>query len=211
MLVEEIQQRLAATRPFTTANVRAVRREYSKRLKHSPGRDVVALALSLLASDTCRWFGYELILHHQQAAASLGSRDVERLGHGIHSWDTVDAFGLYIAGPAWRERQIPDSVIHRWARSRDLWWRRAALVATVALNMAARGGSGDTPRTLRVCRMLVADREDMVVKALSWALRAMALRDPAAARRFLAQHQARLAARVLREVRNKLTIGLKNP
>jgi hypothetical protein len=44
-------------------------------------------------------------------------------------------------------------------------------VSTVALNVRSRGGSGDVPRTLAVCRFLVADPDDMAVKALSWALR----------------------------------------
>ena len=59
--------------------------------------------------------------------------------------------------------------------------------------------------------MLIADRDDMVVKAMSWALREVAKRDPAAARRFLAEHRDALAARVVREVGNKLATGLKNP
>src|SRR5690242_14572469 len=101
MLAEEIQQRLAATRPFKTANLRAVRREYSKRLKDAPAREVVALAIALLEiDDTCRWVGYELIQHHQQAAASLTARDVERLGRGMDSWGDVDCFAAFIAGPA---------------------------------------------------------------------------------------------------------------
>jgi len=208
----EILRQIQRLQAPNTAKLRVLRRAWSAKLKNAPGRDIVKLALALRnLNDTCRWIGYELILCHKHAPSLLTPRDVMRLGEGIHSWDTVDCFGLFIAGPAWRERRIPDSMIHRWARSRDLWWRRAALVATVALNMKARGGTGDPRRTLAVCRMLVDDREDMVVKALSWALRAVAARDPDAARDFLAQHRGRLAARVIREVRNKLTTGLKNP
>jgi hypothetical protein len=208
----EILRRIQRLQAPNTAQVRKLRREWSAKLKNTPGRDVIKLAIALRnLSDTCRWVGYELILHHQQAPSLLTSRDVVRLGNGIHSWDTVDCFAPYIAGPAWREHRIPDRLIHSWARSNDVWWRRAAVVSTVALNVKARGGSGDTPRTLAVCRMLIDDREDMVVKALSWALRSLAARDPEAAREFLAQHSERLAARVIREVRNKLTTGLKNP
>lgn len=126
-------------------------------------------------------------------------------------WAAVDTFACYLSGPAWREHQVPDAVIHRWARSPDRWWRRAALVSTVPLNAPARGGRGDTARTLAVCTLLVKDRDDMVAKALSWALRELARRDPHAVRRFLAEHQDELAARVLREVRNKLDTGLKTP
>ena len=58
--------------------------------------------------------------------------------------------------------------------------------------------------------MLETDRDDMVVKAMSWALRELAKRDPLAVRRFAASHQD-LAPRVVREVTNKLKTGLKNP
>jgi 3-methyladenine DNA glycosylase AlkD len=107
------------------------------------------------------------------------------LGRGIDSWGAVDPFAVYLAGPAWRERQVPDSLVHRWALSESRWWRRAALVSTVALNTKARGGSGDVARTIEVCRMLAGDHDDMVVKALSWALR----HDPDAVRQFLKPSQ----------------------
>ncbi|MBV9905744.1 MAG: DNA alkylation repair protein, partial [Alphaproteobacteria bacterium] len=63
---------------------------------------------------------------------------------------------------------------------------------------------------LAIATMLIDDREDMVVKALSWALRVLAARDPGAVRQFLDQHADRLAARVKRETLRKLTTGKKN-
>ena len=62
-----------------------------------------------------------------------------------------------------------------------------------------------------ICAMLVDDRDDMVEKALSWALRELAKRDSKSASDFLRRHEGSLGARVLREVRNKLTTGFKNP
>ncbi len=59
--------------------------------------------------------------------------------------------------------------------------------------------------------MLAADRDDMVVKALSLALRELAKHDPQAVVEFLESDSDALAARVLREVRNNLTTGLKEP
>jgi 3-methyladenine DNA glycosylase AlkD len=158
-----------------------------------------------------RWLPYELIRYHPKAFHSLGETELEELGQGINSWGTVDSFGRLLSGPAWLRDQIEDAVIHRWAHSDDLWWRRAALVSTVALNVRSHGGYGDTGRTLEVCRILVADHEDMVVKAMSWALREMVVHDPDAVSAFLEEYEYVLAARVKREVRNKLTTGLKNP
>jgi 3-methyladenine DNA glycosylase AlkD len=181
----------------------------SKQLAEEKAGDLLRIAHKMLGSGQ-RFMAYELVQHHPAALAALDAKKLEALGRGLDSWAAVDCFSCYLAGPVWQARQIPDRLIHGWARSPDRWWRRAALVATVALNCPARGGRGDTARTLRVCRMLTGDRDDMVVKAMSWALRELSKRDPGAVRAFLKREPA-LAPRVLREVRNKLTTGLKNP
>ena len=51
----------------------------------------------------------------------------------------------------------------------------------------------------------------MVVKALSWALRAAVAYDRRAVEDFLAQYNHCLAGRVKREVTTKLRTGRKNP
>lgn len=197
----------------TTAELRTLRREFSRQLSQTPESLVFDLALRLIARQlfSCRFIAYELVQHHRQAMQSVNERKLEELGKGIDSWAAVDTFACYVAGPAWREHQVQDQLIHGWARSKDRWWRRAALVSTVPLNNKARGGVGDARRTLGVCEMLLNDRDDMVVKAMSWALRALSVRDPIAVDRFLNQQRKVLAPRVIREVSNKLRTGLKNP
>ncbi len=210
---EEFSARIFLLESFTTENIRTLRREFSKRLAKSAPRFVVDIALCLLDHNTIehRFVAYELVCCHPGALASLTEKDLRLFGRGLGSWGSVDMFACYLAGPAWRERQVSDKLIHRWAHSRNRWWRRAALVSTVPLNSKARGGSGDTARTLEVCHLLVSDRDDMVVKAMSWALRELSKRDPGAVKLFLAEHREMLSARVVREVRNKLSTGLKNP
>lgn len=210
-LEKEIWQRLQTLKSLTTARMREVRREYSKRLATAQPEDVVRLASRLLRIRVPEFFAYELVQHHKRALQSLKAKSLEELGRGIDSWVAVDTFACFLSGPAWRERQVPDALIKRWARSQDRWWRRAALVSTVPLNNKARGGSGDTKRTLMICEMLATDRDDMVVKAVSWALRELSKRDHDAVRSFLTKHKDELAPRVLREVNNKLSTGLKNP
>jgi len=195
-----------------TDAVRAVRREFSKRLAKFPAAFVIKLAMRVLSEPAIhRFVAYELVQHHRAAASSLSAKQLELFGQGMNEWDQVDCFACFLSGPAWRAGQVSDKVIHRWARSKDRWWRRAALVSTVPLNNKARGGSGDTLRTLEACGMLLADRDDMVVKAMSWALRELAKRDSGAVRQFLIDHREQIAPRVLREVGNKLATGLKNP
>jgi 3-methyladenine DNA glycosylase AlkD len=211
-LEAEVVARISALADQKTDAIRGVRREFSRRLAKASPELVIRLALKLTRrrSVILRIVAYELVQHHKPAIASLNARSLEELGQGLDSWVAVDTFACYLAGPAWRERQVSDASIRRWARSKDRWWRRAALVSTVPLNLKARGGTGDQSRTVNICAMLVKDRDDMVVKALSWALRELAKRDPAPVRGFLAEHEHELAPRVLREVNNKLVLGLKN-
>ncbi|HZS48303.1 MAG TPA: DNA alkylation repair protein [Blastocatellia bacterium] len=196
-----------------TAEIRSIRRTFSKTLNKAAPKEVIQISLSLLGRGgfTNRWISYELVCHHREAFRSLNATLLEQFGQGLDSWGAVDTFASYLSGPAWRESQVPDSLIHKWARSKDRWWRRAALVSTVPLNNKTRGGNGDAARTLAVCEMLLDDRDDMVVKALSWALRELAKRDAKAVSKFLSQHDDRIAALVRREVKNKLSTGLKNP
>jgi 3-methyladenine DNA glycosylase AlkD len=209
----EMRRRVRAADGWNTAALRALRREFTRRLAASDAALLLELARRLVSEPEFlyRFLAYELVAHHPAARARLRSRDVVDLGRGLDSWAAVDTFACYISGPAWRDGQVTDALIHRWARSPDRWWRRAALVSTVPLNCKARGGAGDTPRTLAVCALLVGDRDDMVVKAMSWALRELAKRDATAAEGFLSSDGPSLAPRVVREVRNKLRTGLKNP
>jgi len=210
-LASKIEAELRALPLRNIPNEREIRRKYSRLLKKESPKFVLDLASEL--KEKCRYhvFSYELIRSHKEAFQSMGETELEEFGHGINSWWSVDAFARTLAGPAWLRGQVSDGLIHKWANSEDLWWRRAALVSTVALNMRSQGGMGDAPRTLAVCRLLVEDYDDMVVKAMSWALRALAVHDPGEVSEFLEKYEDVLATRVKREVQNKLTTGLKNP
>ena len=206
-LATEIDREIRALPGRGVEPVRAVRRAWSRRLRAAPPAAVVAMALALV--DRQRWVAYELVHHHPGGLDQLGVETVERLGEGMTDWGSVDAFGCSVSGPAWRRGRLPDAAVHRWAASPDRWWRRAALVSTVPLNLRSRGGTGDAGRTLDICRRLAGDGDDMVVKALSWALRELVVWDPEAVRGFLDAHHEVLAARVRREVRGKLETGRK--
>ena len=212
-LAAEIGEELSRHASAPVPELRRMRRNFSRRLRDAPALAVIgaALRLSRVPRRGCRFVAYELIQNHPGAASLLDARRLERLGRGMASWDAVDCFSVFLSGPAWRRRTVPDGVILSWARTADRWWKRAALVSTVPLNSRAHGGGGDVRRTLRICRILEADRDPMVTKALSWALRELAKRDPGAVRGFLAERSGALAALVRREVRNKLETGVKNP
>jgi 3-methyladenine DNA glycosylase AlkD len=212
-LLGELDARLRRVRTATTPEIRAVRRALSRELRDMERRLVLALADRLVERDRGfdRFLAYELVTFHRQTLAGLRAADLRRLGRGMDSWGDVDTFACYVAGPVWRERQVGDAEIARWLRSKDRWWRRAAVVSTIPLNSRARGGTGDAARTLPICELALGDSDPMVVKALSWALRELAKRSPPDVERFLAENDERLPALVRREVRSKLCTGLKAP
>jgi len=91
---------------------------------------VVKIAAALLARRRVpRFIGDELIASRPDAWATLDLTQLEHLGSGISSWDQVDSFACYLSGPARRKGRIEDHAIDQWAKSKDRWWRRAALVS----------------------------------------------------------------------------------
>ncbi len=156
-----------------------------------------------------RQAAYEILAAVPRLRRAMSRPEVLAMAEGNDNWCSVDTYACYVLGPAWREGLVHDDDITTLSASTDRWKRRSALVATVALNQKARGGKGDVGRTLAVCAQHVGDRDDMVEKALSWALRSCIEHDANAVAAFIADKP--VSARVRREVGNKLRTGLKNP
>lgn len=208
-LLARVLEELRALERHDAASFRAVRRKVSAEISTLDAAAVFALAEGLVEAGF-EWEGWEFINAHRAAFAALTPSRLKELGAGIASWGQADAFATILVGPAWREGLISDSDVDGWARSPDHWWRRIALVSTTVLNTRSRWGTGDTQRTLAVVGILIHDRDDTVVKAVSWSLRSLVPWDPRAVRTFLESHETELAARVKREVRTKLETGLKS-
>ena len=195
-----------------TPSVRAVRRRYSTALQSESPAVVLRFARELAAARDwpSRVVGWETLASHEGAMRLLDDDVAEEMAEGLADWASIDLYGVTVLGQAWREGTVSDATILTWSRSADRWRRRLALVATVPLNARARGGSGDVTRTLRVCRALLDDRDDMVVKGMSWALRELSKQHRSAVTEFMSREKDRLAPRVRREVMNKLQTGLKS-
>lgn len=212
-LARDVRRALTELDTVNAPSVRAVRRRFSKELAGEASAVVLGFVRTLL--DDGGWservVAWEVLAGHEGAFRLVNDRLAEEMADGLSDWASVDLYGVTVLGQAWREGLVTDALIMKWTQSPDRWHRRLALVATVPLNLRSRGGTGDARRTLRVCHALLDDRDDMVVKALSWALRQLAGFDPQAVESFLVKEDGRLAARIKREVRNKLTTGLKLP
>jgi 3-methyladenine DNA glycosylase AlkD len=209
-LTAEVEKAILSARSLSTPVLRAIRKKISRKIISWDRQIIIEAALTLISRNRVhRFIPYELVQNHPAAIDGITWSEVEQLGEGMGSWSEVDSFGCFISGPAWATERISDSKMKGWAKSSDRWRRRAALVSTLALN-GCSPARDSTTRTLEICAALINDRDEMVVKAMSWALRRLGTRDPEAARGFINQQRERIASLVVREVARKLETGRKD-
>jgi 3-methyladenine DNA glycosylase AlkD len=109
----------------------------------------------------------------------------------INNWDLVDLSAPHIVGGYLESRSRRP--LYRLARSRDLWRRRIAILATFRFIR-----EGDFDDTLRIAEMLLHDGEDLIHKAVGWMLREVGKKDLAIEQRFLDKHAASMPRTMLR-------------
>jgi len=196
----------------SAAQLRAVEDKWIKVLYDFTSEEWINLCLRLVQLKVleCQMLAYELLWKNKKVLKSLDHDQILQMGGVLDNWASVDAYSLIIAGWLWREGNLPDQQIMKWLRSENRWMRRVAVVCTVPLNLKSRGGTGDPERTLMVCKKVISDRDDMVIKALSWALRVLSKADRQAVVDFMEEYQEQLHSRVIREVTAKLVTGRKN-
>jgi 3-methyladenine DNA glycosylase AlkD len=135
-----------------------------------------------------------IVLNHRFAKADEAERErlfrfyVARRKH-VNNWDLVDVSAHVIVG-GWLEGR-DTRLLDKLARSKSLWDRRIAMVAT--LHGIRRGHCDDV---LRIAEALVADEHDLIHKAVGWMLREMGKRDEIPLREFLNRH-ARVMPRTM--------------
>ena len=196
----------------TTPDERKVLKRLKPKIKDFSPREKIEFAIELVNQDIfeCQHMAYELIRREKKTREALTKLDFLKLAKNLDNWVSVDTFSVYIGGYLWQNYILSDEEIMQWTQSENRWERRMALVFTVGLNQKSQGGNGDPVRTLMVCEALASDRDDMVVKALSWALREYSKRDKETVWSFIEKKQEVLHKKILREVKNKLNKGTKN-
>ncbi|MGH8048293.1 MAG: DNA alkylation repair protein [Chthoniobacterales bacterium] len=115
----------------------------------------------------------------------------------INNWDLVDSSAPCILGPWLLDRDR--SILRKLAKSKSLWERRIAILATFAFIRA-----NDFAWTLELAETLLRDKHDLMHKAVGWMLREVGNRDEAALRKFLNQHTPHMPRTMLRYAIEKL-------
>jgi len=109
----------------------------------------------------------------------------------INNWDLVDASAVHIVGAHLDPRKLRP--FERLARSKSVWERRIAVLAT--FHWIAKKEFGPA---LRVGEMLLGDSHDLIHKAVGWMLREVGKRDLAVEEEFLRAHLQTMPRTTLR-------------
>lgn len=120
----------------------------------------------------------------------------------VNNWDLVDSSAHKIIGQAILDGVIGEKLLDTLADSKNMWKRRVAIIATMAMI-----GVGQYDATLRIAKKLLSDKEDLMHKAVGWALREVWKKDPKRCEEFLLAHYSRLPRTTLRYAIEKMEEG----
>jgi 3-methyladenine DNA glycosylase AlkD len=151
-------------------------------LLHSPWHEERLIALLLLVDRYDRGDESRRKVIHRAYLANARQ---------INNWDLVDMSASQIVGSHLDARDI--SLLERLARSKNIWKRRIAIVAT--LYFIRRN---EFLPTLRISAMLLGDSHDLIHKAVGWMLRELGKRDRPGLDKFLTKHHRRMPRTMLR-------------
>jgi len=115
----------------------------------------------------------------------------------INNWDLVDVSAPRIVGAYLAERSRKR--LYQLAKSRSLWERRIAIVATAHFIR-----QGEFTDTLAIAVLLLHDREDLIHKAVGWMLREVGKRSLVELENFLREHCRTMPRTMLRYAIEKL-------
>lgn len=109
----------------------------------------------------------------------------------INNWDLVDSSAHHIVGPYLIN--VSKAPLYKLAQSGLLWERRIAIMSTFYYIK-----NNKYSEALKISEMLLADKEDLIHKAVGWMLREIGKRDLPREEAFLKQHYRNMPRTMLR-------------
>ena len=109
----------------------------------------------------------------------------------INNWDLVDLSSEKILGAYLFDKDR--KIIYKLAKSKDLWEKRISIVSTFAF---IRNNQFDD--TLKISKILLNDKHDLIHKAVGWMLREVGKRDQVVEEMFLKKYYKKMPRTMLR-------------
>lgn len=111
----------------------------------------------------------------------------------INNWDLIDLSADKIVGEYVFGNPKQKAILSRFAKSRNLWERRIAIIATFQFIK-----HGEFEETLKVAEILLEDTHDLIHKAVGWMLREVGNRSQETEEKFLRKHYKQMPRTMLR-------------
>ncbi len=111
-------------------------------------------------------------------------------------WAHVDYLATNVIDPLVAANPALLARTRTWAKDRDFWVRRTALLAQLR---ALRRGGGDFALFTEIAAPLLEEKEFFIRKAIGWVLREVSKKRPALVRDFFRDHGARASGLTRRE------------
>jgi 3-methyladenine DNA glycosylase AlkD len=111
----------------------------------------------------------------------------------INNWDLVDIVAPRIIGEYLFGKKSERRMLFRFAKSKNLWERRIAIVSTFAFIR-----NGEYSDTFVIAELFLADSHDLIHKATGWMLREVGKRDEFILKKFLDTHASTMPRTMLR-------------
>lgn len=109
----------------------------------------------------------------------------------INNWDLVDVSAPYIIGDYLLDKDR--GVLYKLAKNRGLWEKRIAVLSTFAFIR-----NNDFKDALRISKILLHDKHDLIHKAVGWMLREIGNRDRVVEEKFLKRYSKTMPRMMLR-------------
>jgi 3-methyladenine DNA glycosylase AlkD len=169
-----------------TARMRALARSiHTAHREHWAVSDAMAFADALIADRflETKSVGIEVVARYRNDFSPPLLSSWKRWLSANHSanWATTDAICGTLIGPLLVSHPRLALQMRSWSKDSNMWVRRASIVGLLPL--VRQGGGVDL--VYDIARRLHADREDLIQKAVGWALREAGKRDVARLERYL--------------------------
>jgi len=109
----------------------------------------------------------------------------------INNWDLVDLTAHKIIGVFLLDKKR--TLLYGLAESKSLWEKRISIIATFAFI-----DQRDFKDSIRICKILLNDKHDLIHKACGWVLREIGKKDQKVLEKFLKQHYKKMPRTMLR-------------
>lgn len=116
----------------------------------------------------------------------------------VNNWDLIDV-NAPIIGEYLIDSEDPLKVLTKFAKSRNLWERRVAIIFTFSFIRV-----GQLDLTIAIAKLLLNDEHDLIHKGVGWMLREAGKKDVMLLRKFLSEHSHEMPRTMLRYSIEKL-------